>query len=222
MASVNISYYKLRRIAYLSLRNAVRLHFDSILLYKKKSYASALHLSILTLEELGKTRELNHYYWTSKTNSGLLPPEDEEKYLKLYYSHQWKQGAAIKRDMFNYSPSFISLIDEKKIEQKKQNSIYVGLPLKNGKMDYKSRIQSPFSIKMSESKKIISLNNDILLEMCFYNLAQDRFFGVDVMDAIINKKLQSKLKKNWNSKSGIKSIKWEKIWFNKLHHIQHL
>ncbi len=135
MTKVNISYYKLGRMAYLALANAIRLHFDSILLYKKKSFASSLHLAILSLEELGKAQEMDHYYWTSKVNSGLLPPEEEEKYLKFYYSHHWKQGAAIKRDMFNYSPNFISLIDERKLEQRKQNSIYVGLPLKNGKID---------------------------------------------------------------------------------------
>ena len=191
-------------MAYLALANAIRLHFDSILLFKKNSFPTSLHLAILALEELGKAQELNHYYWTSKVNSGLLPPNEEEKYLKLYYSHHWKQGAAIKRDMFNYSPNFISLIDERKLEQKKQASIYVGLPLKNGKIDYKSRIKTPFSIKKSEPKKIISLNNDILLEMCFYNLAQDGFYDVIGMDNLIDKKLQSKLKKVWTYKSGIK------------------
>ena len=182
MAKNNITYYKLGRIAYLALQNSIRLHFDSILLFKNKSYASALHISILALEELGKAQELDHYHWTSKTNNGLLPPDEEEKYLKLYYSHQWKQGAAIKRNMFNYSPSFLSLIDEKKLEQKKQNSMYVGLPLKNGKINYKSRVKSPFSIKREEAKKIISLINDILLEMCFYNLAQAGYFNVNGMD----------------------------------------
>jgi AbiV family abortive infection protein len=203
-------------MAFLALRNAIRLHFDSVLLFKKNSFASSLHIAILALEELGKAQELNHYYWSSKVNSGLLPPKYEEKYLKLYYSHQWKQGAAIKRNMFNYSPTFISLIDEKKLERKKQNSVYVGLPLKKGKIDYTSRIKTPFSIKQSEPKKIISINNDILLEMCFYNLAQDGFFDVDGMDNLINKKLQNKLKRNWTYKSGIKSRKWEKVWSDKL------
>ncbi len=216
MSKENISYYKLGRMAFLALKNAIRLHFDSIFLFKKKSFASSLHISILALEELGKAQELNYYSWSSKANSGLLPPEEEEKYLKLYYSHQWKQGAAIKRDMFNYSPNFVSLIDEKKLEQKKQTSVYVGLPLKNGKINYKSRIKTPFSINQSEPKKIISLNNDILLEMCFYNLAQDGYFDVDGMDSLIDLGLQKKLKKNWAFKSGIKSRKWEKIWHNKL------
>lgn len=88
--------------------------------------------------------------------------------------------------------------------------------MKNGKIDYESRIKTPFSIKQSEPKKIISLNNDILLEMCFYNLAQGGFFDVTGMDNLIDKKLQSKLKKNWTYKSGIKSGKWERIWYNKL------
>jgi AbiV family abortive infection protein len=62
MVTKNISYYKLRRIVYLALKNAIRLHLDSIFLFKNKSYPSALQLSILTLEELGKAKELELYY----------------------------------------------------------------------------------------------------------------------------------------------------------------
>jgi len=205
-------------MAYLSLENAIRLHFDSILLYKNKSFGSALHLSILALEEIGKSKSLEDYWWSSKVNSGQLPVDEEEKYLKLLYSHQWKQGAAIKWNPMDYSPKFISLIDEKKLEQKKQNSIYVGLPLKNGKIKYDSRIQSPFSIKSSEPKKIISLNNDIFLEMCYLNLAQDGYFDIEIMDKLIGKKLQSKLRKYWGYKSGIKSKRWQKLWLEKFLH----
>ena len=216
LAKVNISYYKLERIAYLALKNAIRLHLDSILLFKNYSYPSALQLSILCLEELGKAQEINHYYWTSKTNNGLMLPDDEEKYLKLYYSHYWKHGAAINRSFYDFSPSFKKLIDEKKLEQKKQKATYVGLPLINGKVVYNKRVLSPFMIKGPETKKLISLNNDILLEMCFYNIEQEGFFDVDGMDKLIDKKLQKKLKKIWPHRSGIKSRKWNKVWFDKL------
>jgi AbiV family abortive infection protein len=212
----NISYYKLEKMAYLSLKNAIRLHFDSMFLFKKKSFSSALHISILALEEIGKARSLDDYWWSSKVNYGRLPIHEEEKYLKLLYSHKWKQGAAVKWDSMNYSPKFISLIDEKKLEQKKQKSIYVGLPLKNGDIKYTDKIQSPFTIKSSEPKKIISLNNDIFLEMCNLNLAQEGYFDIEILDQLIGRKLQSKLKKDWIYKSGIKSNKWQKLWLQKL------
>lgn len=41
-----ISKYKLNKIATESLRNTIRLHFDSILLYRNGSYPSAFQLSV--------------------------------------------------------------------------------------------------------------------------------------------------------------------------------
>lgn len=42
-----ISKYKLNKIATESLRNTIRLHFESVLLYEHGSYPSALQLSVM-------------------------------------------------------------------------------------------------------------------------------------------------------------------------------
>ncbi len=60
-----ISKYKLNKIAAESLRNSIRLHFDSILLYENGSYPSAFQLSVWTLEvvlksHLGRSLTFGH------------------------------------------------------------------------------------------------------------------------------------------------------------------
>jgi len=45
---------KLSRMSVLCYQNCVRLHYDSILLFKNKRYPTACALSIIALEEMGK------------------------------------------------------------------------------------------------------------------------------------------------------------------------
>lgn len=52
--------YKLKRITTETLRNALRLHADALLLYSYNSYPSAFQLSILSLEELAKAKSVAH------------------------------------------------------------------------------------------------------------------------------------------------------------------
>lgn len=49
-----LSKYKFKKLAEESLRNALRLHYDAMLLFSHASYPSAYHLSVLSLEELSK------------------------------------------------------------------------------------------------------------------------------------------------------------------------
>jgi AbiV family abortive infection protein len=211
----NISFYKLERIAILSLRNSIRLHLDSIYLFKRKSFPSSKQLSILSMEELGKAKQLEHYYFHSKYDSGPMEPEDEQEYLKLYFNHTWKQGSAVMRDLYDYSPRYIALVENSKLELAKQNATYVGLRKVKGSMDIHSRIQSPFSINEKNAKQQISLINDIFLEMCRYNLGQVGFFCIEGMNELIDTKLQNLLKQIWSFRSNIKSSRWYKVWEQK-------
>lgn len=121
-----ISKYKLNKIAVESLKNAIRLHFDSILLYENGSFPSALQLSVLAMEEFSKANWVDHYIWSSETNEGYPDAEFEQGWLKLLYLHPEKQWSFVARETENYSPKFISLIQRRKLEEKKQNAIYVG------------------------------------------------------------------------------------------------
>jgi len=207
----NISFYKLERLAELSLKNAIRLHFDSILLYKNKSYPSAFQLSVLALEELGKAKELEVYYFHSK-DTGPMELKEEEKYLGLYFSHQWKQKAFLARELFDFSPAYVKLIEGKKLESKKQKATYVGLKLNKGKVDFSSRIQTPFSFSSKDAKQQISLINDALLDMCNVNMQEDGVFWIEGMNDIIDNNLYRRLKHNWKFRSQLKSRRWYRIW----------
>jgi len=206
-----ITIYKLRKVAYLALKNSIRLHQDSVLLYKHKSYPSARQLSILAMEELGKAKELENYYFQLSGGGMQFDPDEEEKYFRLFYSHPWKEGAAIFREMMDFSPKYIELVEKSSLEIEKQRSTYVGMDRIKGKVNLDGRIRSPFSISESKAKQQISLMNDILLEICYFKLSQNGYFSIEEMDELIKNSFQKRLR-NWKSRSGIKSKRWLKVW----------
>ena len=198
-------------MAYLALKNAIRLHLDSILLFEHRSFASSLQMSILAMEELGKACELEHY--TFHVSVDFRPePQEERKWLSLLYSHHWKQEAAVGRDMINYSPKFIRFVHDKRLDHAKQTATYVGLRRTPEGIDVAGKIQSPFSIKRPRARKQISLINDIFLEMCRLNRAQDQYFAIESMSSLIGLKLRNHLKLRWKGRSGIRSSRWSKHW----------
>ena len=95
-----ISKYKLARLAAESLKNSLRLHFDSILLFENGSYSTAFQLAVLSLEEFAKATRIEDYVWTSETNDGYPDAAFEQRWLQSLYSHTDKQWAFIRRFIF--------------------------------------------------------------------------------------------------------------------------
>ena len=205
-----ISKYKLNKIATESLRNTIRLHLDSVLLHENGSYPSALQLSVLALEEFSKANWVDHYIWSSETNEGYPDAEFEQEWLKLLYLHPKKQWSFVARETDDYSPKFISLIQSRKLEEKKQNAIYVGLSRSKGKIDTDSRVSTPWEIKQKDAKQFISIINDELLRICA-RIEEDEFYfeGGKDMDEVFDYEIYKKLLK-WPHKSGIKNNGWRK------------
>ena len=110
-----LSKYKFKRLAIESLKNAIRLHLDSISLFELGSYPSAFQLSVLALEEFSKAKWLEHYIYSSETNVGYPDKEFEQDWLKLLYSHPEKQWAFIARDLTDFSPKFSESIEDRKL-----------------------------------------------------------------------------------------------------------
>ncbi|RCW60975.1 AbiV family abortive infection protein [Marinobacter nauticus] len=205
-----VSKYKLNRIATEALRNAIRLHFDSILLYENGSFPSAFQLSVLALEEFSKANWVDHYIWTSETNEGYEDAEFEQGWLKLLYLHPAKQWNFVARETDDYSPNFVSLIQNRQLEEKKQNSIYVGLSRAKGKIDADSRISTPWRIKQKDARQVISIINDELLRIC-RRIEEDEFYfeGGKDMDDVFDYEIYKKILK-WPHKSGLKNDGWRK------------
>lgn len=205
-----ISKYKLNKIAAESLRNSIRLHFDSILLYENGSYPSAFQLSILALEEFSKAIWVDHYIWSSETNEGYPDVQFEQAWLKLLYLHPKKQWNFVAREIDDYSPGFISLIQRRELEEKKQNSIYVGLSRMKGGVDIDSRVSTPWRIKQKDARQFISVINDELLRIVA-RIEEDEFYfeGGKGMDEVFDYGIYKNLLQ-WPHKSGMKNNRWRK------------
>ena len=91
MKKNGINLNKISKLVVLTLENAVRLHFDSILLFENESYPSAYFLSILALEELGKVTLLENFIYHSETSQAYSKREDQQEYLDSIFKHQLKQ-----------------------------------------------------------------------------------------------------------------------------------
>jgi len=200
-----LSTYKFKRLAIESLKNGLRLHFDSIFLYKNKSYPTALQIATIAIEEIAKAKQIEHYYYSSITNNGFTNEDFEQKWLRLLYIHTEKQFSFIARELFDYSPQFIEFVKEGKLELQKQKATYVGLEKCKSKIDINSRISIPNRVKANEAKRIISLINDVLIEICKLRIVHEGYFDIKEMDDIVNVELLTKLE-TWNSKTKLKKI----------------
>lgn len=210
MKKQGISRYKLNKLASEALRNSLRLHFDSILLFNNESYPSAFQLSVLALEELSKAKWIDHYMWSSETNEGYPHEEFEMKWLKLLYLHPEKQWNYVGREYFDYSPKFFKLVESGGLERKKQNAVYVGFDRKKGKIDISGRISTPFKITKKDAVQVISLINDDFLSICKCIEEYEWCFdGARKMDDVFDYGIFFKLLK-WPNKSGIKNAGWWK------------
>jgi len=210
-----LSKYKFERLAVESLRNALRLHFDSALLYTHHSYPSAFQLSILALEEFSKAKWVEHYYFSSITNSGFPDEKFEQGWLQLLYIHPEKQTAFFAGEMFDYSPPFFDFVRKRGLETKKQRATYVGFDRSKARINTASRLSTPGRIKQKDAKQMISLLNSEFLEIHQRISAEEGYFSIDEMDGVISNQMAALLKK-WPHKTNLKSRRWWTSWDKKL------
>lgn len=199
-----ITIYKLKKLATESLKNGLRLHFDSIYLYRNKSYASSLQLSILALEEISKSDWIEHYYYSSITNTGLPDVDFEQKWLKLLYIHTKKHSAFVGWGICNqYRESFVNSLRSGEIDQLKQAATYVGLDRINGSIDTKGRIMTPSKIKAQDARKMISVINDYLLDVCERKEFREFAYDIEEKDAVLDEITVLRIKQ-WGHNSGLR------------------
>lgn len=186
MARATLSKYKWKRLAEEALRNALRLHMDSMLLHEYESYPSAFQLSVLALEELSKAKMVSHYYYSSITNEGFPDAAFEQEWLSILYSHVDKQFALVARDMFDYSPKFVQFIREKGLDMKKQRATYVGLERLGRRVNVAGRISTPDRVKAKDSKQLITFLNDEFLAIYNTICVACDYFGIPEVDAVLD------------------------------------
>ncbi|WP_319991782.1 AbiV family abortive infection protein [Janthinobacterium sp. GMG2] len=199
-----LSMYKWKKLGSESLRNALRLHQDSISLFDLKSYPSAFQLSVLTLEEFAKAKWVEHYYYSSVTNEGFPDAEFEQGWLKLLYIHSEKQFGFVARDMFEYSSKLVNALKSGDLERRKQQAVYVGLERDKKTIKTDGKISLPTKIKYEDAKRMISwINAEFLFARKLLNF-HGSYFGIEAMDDILLSSAADCLKE-WPFKSRMRS-----------------
>lgn len=163
---------KLENLALLSFKNALRLHNDSLVLFKEKSFSSAYFISVLALEELGKVNLLNSdHIWEALNYGGR---DAVLSSLKITYDHKVKQKAAFEwtsfykknKDRGNFEEiKKLKSVLEGKFDIEKQKSMYAGFEKINGKIDLFARIHNPMKMGKDKIEKQLALVHEILLKL---------------------------------------------------------
>lgn len=199
-----LTEYKFKKIATEAYKNGLRLYFDSILLFKNKSFPSAFQLSVLALEEFGKSYWVENYYYSSVTNDNFPDKDFEQEWLNLLYFHPEKQkaffGWGMSRD---YSSKFIKMIENGELELKKQKATYVGLKKRRKVVDVNGKISLPTQITELDAKQLISLLNNYIKDQFEMKHHYEFHFDIAEKDALLTDELHHELKK-WKHISGLK------------------
>jgi AbiV family abortive infection protein len=211
MGGINLN--KVDKMAGLSFENGLRLHFDSIILFKNQSYPSAHFLSVLAIEEIGKAFLLEDFLWHSLID-GRMEQEWEARFLEGVFSHRFKQSSFARVFELIARSGFFRSLYNGELETLKQNSVYVGLARDKRKINPKGRINNPLKINQVKAQKQITNVNDCLIEFTLGVIKQ--VYGVDspCVEDLLNKRLLSQLKGQWpliGSKTKIRVKKLEEI-----------
>lgn len=199
---------KVAKMSRLAFSNAIRLHKDSILLFKKESFPSAYLLSILAQEEIGKAYILEDLIFKMQGRKGEIDSYYEKIILKALTNHKLKQGSFSRQadDAWKYGgkryPKSVREMSSGKLEEKKQDSAYVGLTRKYGKINAKGKILNPSEkINSKEAQYQITRANDFIIELIEGCRRGVYTVETDELDSILTIRLAQELSKLWPNKT---------------------
>ena len=192
-----INLNKIDKMAGLSFENALRLHFDSIILFQNESFPSAYFLSSLALEEIGKSFILIDFLFDSLYNE-RLGEKYEKHYIKSIYSHHDKQYSFARnfRSLFEPTIFFKDLLEGKQ-EILKQNSIYVGLERKGKTINLKGKVISPLKISKQKATKQITEVHNVAVEITHMKITDIGDIDSEEVAKLLTKALFRKLTRAW-------------------------
>lgn len=208
-----ISKRKLEKLAGLSLENSILLHFDSIVLFREKRYSSAYYLSVIAMEEMAKAKKLEHYYFYYSERPDY---KFEQEFLLRMYDHSAKQKAFIGQDIELYSPKYYTFVESKNLDQRKLKALYVGLERIKDRINTKSRITRPTSVKLIETKQQVSIFNDELKYLVKSAHNDECYFSIGEMYHVLLDQQTNEIVNSWRYRSVLRSEKrWFKYWNEK-------
>jgi AbiV family abortive infection protein len=194
----NLDSRKLGRNAVRAFENGIRLHADAVSLFNAGSTPSSYQLSILSMEEFGKTLALEHYLWHSAVD-GKCSPEFERKFLTRLFDHRFKQRSFARQlDLPGHCRAQIQAIFDGRSETEKQNATYVGLRrLGNGKPDFQGRVVIPSTCSRKKAKAQITLVNDFLVVLGLGCIKGTHSMDLTGLEAIFTHELLCGLRASW-------------------------
>lgn len=209
MESNLVNLRKIERMACLALKNGLRLHFDSILLFRNNCFPSAYFLSILALEEIGKFFLIEDIWWHS---IGGMERQEQEKFIELIYSHRRKQTSfGSNLDDIPWTSKFTKELFNGNIELKKQKAVYVGLPRNKRKINMRGKINNPMSISKKKAGGQITSVNDRIIEFTLGVVKEVYYVETNCAEKIFSSTLFEELNKEWPIRSFRTDKKLQKL-----------
>lgn len=206
-----VNLKKIEKMACLALKNGLRLHTDSIVLFNNKRFPSAYFLSILAIEEIGKFFLLEDFWWHSKIH-GRMEKKWEEKFIGLIYLHRAKQNSfAYNLDGPLPQNKFAKQLFNGNLEKTKQNAVYVGFSRYRRKINLKGKINNPFNITKFKAEKQIMDLNDRIIEFTLGVTKSVYSVETECGQKILNKRLFIRLRKEWAKISPMVKRKLNKL-----------
>lgn len=209
---------KINKLGIEAFKNAIRLHFDSIKLFQDGSLPSAYALSILSQEEIGKSFLMAEVMFQDVDSRGM-GTEYANIVLKSMLSHRTKQGWFSRQadDIFKYHgnkyPKIVQDISSGKLDEEKQNAIYVGVTKTNNKIDLlNGKVIVP--VKRVKPQKVswhITRVNDLIVELSEGIWRDLTSIDLDGIEKILTLDLVKKLEKLWPIKSRSSITKLRKF-----------
>ena len=118
---------KIVRMSILCYKNALRLHSDSIFLYKLRSYPSANALSIIAIEEMGKyetlARALFYGYFEGGNDESFVAD-----FLSNTYDHRMKQRIFLNQSWHDVMSADMKMLKKKKLDIDTLHKTFMGKP----------------------------------------------------------------------------------------------
>jgi AbiV family abortive infection protein len=189
--------HKFERMAVLAFRNALRLHEDSIELYRLRSYPSAYALSVIAAEEIGKFLLLEDVVWNTQVN-GPAEPEWEQKWLAPMLDHGVKQSRFARHaELSVIGTPLLHRIGSGELEQRKHRALYVGLPTAKRKLNVRGRIMSPHTVKRRTAEEQITLVNDFVIVFAAGVVFETMGTDLAAMESILTLRLANRLMRRW-------------------------
>jgi AbiV family abortive infection protein len=207
MSGSLVNLKKIARMEYLTFKNALRLHRDSILLFKARRFPSAFFLSVLSQEELGKATLLSDFVYHSEVD-GRMEPQWEHEWLDAIYSHKIKRNVFTRNAFVRLPKSFLTTLADGTLERLKQSAAYVGF-VRRGSIH--TKLSLPSRISRQQARKQITIVNDYLLVLATGVRKEVYSWDNPDVERLLRSRLVDSLSTLWTARSKSARVQLRRI-----------